>query len=129
MKQHILLIEPDKVLAKTYKAALGRAGYLVDWQLNAQDAITSVDSKHPVLIVLDVQLSGHNGVEFLYELRSYPDWQAIPVLILSAVTEAELGLSPETKKKLHIVQCLYEPHTKLAELIAVVRSLTSDTHE
>lgn len=129
MKRHILLIEPDKVLAKTYKAALGRAGFLVDWQPNAQGAISSVDSKLPALIVLDVQLPKHNGVEFLYELRSYPDWQNIPVVILSAVTEDELGLTSQAKTKLSIAGYLYEPHTKLSELIQVVQHATGKQDE
>lgn len=126
MKQHILLIEPDKVLARTYKAALGRVGFLVDWQASAQDAISSVDSKHPVVIVLDIQLFGHNGVEFLYELRSYPDWQHIPVIILSGLSEGELGLNQETKQKLHIVKYLYEPHTRLSELMEAVKTAAAD---
>ena len=120
MKKHVLLIEPDKVLAKTYRVALARAGIVADWQINAQDSIKSVDSKQPEVIILDVQLAGHNGIEFLYELRSYSDWQHIPVIILSTVTAEDLDLSDVTREKLHIVQYLYEPHTKLTELVEAV---------
>ncbi len=126
MKQRILLIEPDSVLARTYKAALGRAGFAVDWQVNAQGAISSVDHAKPSIIVLDLQLAEHNGVEFLHELRSYPDWQDIPVIILSSVAAEDLALNQKIRERLKIVDYLYEPHTKLSELIDSVKRAVKD---
>lgn len=113
----ILLIEPDKVLGRTYRGALQAAGYSVAVQTSAQGAIHSVDKQRPKLIVLELQLTKHNGVEFLYELRSYADWQRIPVIILSHIPAEEAGLSDALQQKLEISAYCYKPQTRLQDLV------------
>lgn len=81
--KHVLLLEPDIQLAGTYQRYLSSLGYTVTTTSNAQDAIERIDSKCPDVVVLELQLPGHNGVEFLHELRSYVEWQSIPVIIHS----------------------------------------------
>lgn len=90
MKHRILLIEADRILARNVSSYLNGRGYRVDWQVNPQSAIQSADTNPPDLIILDLLLAGRNGVEFLYEFRSYPDWQEVPVIIFSSVPESEI---------------------------------------
>src|SRR5665213_2102299 len=85
----ILLIEPDRRLAETYAKALVAAGHKVTARAGAQSAITAADGAKPDLVILELQLIEHSGVEFLYEFRSYPEWQDIPVLIHSGVPAGE----------------------------------------
>lgn len=113
----ILLIEPDKLLADIYQKALKQAGHKVDWVADAQAAIHSIDKKRPDLIILEVQLGAHNGVEFLYELRSYGEWSAIPVIVLSRLSQEDIGLSSAVKSNLGIVGYFYKPSTNLAGLV------------
>lgn len=122
-RQTIVLIEPDKLLATTYQAALNQVGFSCVWQSNAQEAIQSIDQSQPTLIILEVQLPTHNGVELLYELQSYPDLQEIPVVILSYIPERELGLTASIKRQLGIVSYLYKPTTSLDQLIAATSNV------
>lgn len=117
----VLIIEPDHLLAKTFCQALESAGVAAMSVSNAQQAITSIDTLRPDLIVLEIQLAGHNGVEFLYELRSQQDWQDIPALIVSVVPEADLGLSNELRQRLGIVGYAYKPQLRLQDLIERVQ--------
>ncbi len=119
----VLLVEPDKILGATYKHALQSAGYKIAVQAHAQTAIHSVDKQKPKVIVTELQLAEHNGVEFLYELRSYPDWQNIPVIILTSVPPNDSGLSSEAQKQLNIVRYCYKPATTLTNLIEYVNEL------
>lgn len=64
----VLLIEPDKLLAKTYQAALKTSGHKVRVASNSQDAINIADKTTPDIVVMELQLVGHSGIEFLYEL-------------------------------------------------------------
>jgi len=114
----ILLIEPDKLLAETFKGRLEKAGYAVHVAHSAQQAVDRADNNKPDVIILELQLSNHNGVEFLYELRSYPEWQHIPVIILSNVPPNEIGTDSKTMQQLGIVNYLYKPRTTLAQLVA-----------
>ncbi len=119
----ILIVEPDKVLAKTYKQALQAAGHKTAVQTRAQTAIHSVDRQGPKLIITELQLAEHNGVEFLYELRSYPEWQTIPVIVLSSVPPNEAGLSKDVMARLNIAKYCYKSQTNLEQLASVVQEV------
>ncbi len=116
------MIEPDKPLGKTYAAALAQAGFSVRIAGDVQAAIHEVDKKIPAVIVLELQLATHNGIEFLYELRSYPEWQGIPVIILSQVSETEAGIDKKMAQKLGIRRYCYKPRTNLKKLIEVLKT-------
>jgi CheY-like chemotaxis protein len=115
----VLLIEPDRVLAKHYITILRNAGHKVTACLTGQAAIQAADEKVPDLVVLELQLKGHNGVEFLYEFRSYPEWQHIPVVVHTLIPELALaGIS--TVPLLDIHTYLYKPTTSLEKLADTV---------
>jgi DNA-binding response OmpR family regulator len=117
----ILVIEPDRVLAETYYEALTSAGHGVVVTPSAQTAIMVADEINPDIIVLEIQLIEHSGIEFLYELRSYADWQNIPVIIQTQVPPGEFaGNRRLLKKQLGITTYLYKPQTSLRQLVGAV---------
>lgn len=117
----ILLVEPDRVLAKTYAETLIAAGYHVVAAATAQSAIQAADALQPDLVILELQLVEHSGIEFLYEFRSYVDWQKVPVLINSHVPPAEFNDAAEQMRtELGVSDYLYKPHTNLRQLLAAV---------
>ncbi len=121
----VLLIEPDKPLAKTYQAALRKAGHKVKLASTSQGAINKADAQTPEVIVLELQLVGHSGIEFLYEFRSYPEWQDVPVLIHTGVPYIELKDSWDLlSDHLGVSDYTYKPDTSLDKLINSVRQLT-----
>jgi len=122
-KHTILLIEPDKVLAKTYVRALAAASFETLVEPDAQAAILAIDQKKPDVIITELQLAAHNGVEFLHELRSYPEWQDIPVVVLSQVPQAESGMSEQAAQKLGIKVYAYKYQTSLSDLTKIVASI------
>jgi DNA-binding response OmpR family regulator len=118
----VLLIEPDRVLAKTYAQSLTSSNIATVIVNDAQNAIHAMDEVNPKLVVLELQLGEHNGVEFLYEMRSYPDWQSIPVIVFSRLGEQEAGFTAETKKQLGVTVYCYKPATSLDAFIEIVKS-------
>lgn len=121
---NILLIEPDRLLAKTYRQALSAAGHKVSVSATAQSAITAADDCQPDLVVLELQLIEHSGIEFLYEFRSYQDWQNIPVIIQSQVPAGEFNASRNLlKEQFGAVAYLYKPHSSLNDLLVQVNEL------
>src|SRR5689334_12321215 len=115
----ILLIEPDRVLAETYRQALLAGGHRVVCCASAQAGIISADQYLPDLIILELQLIEHSGIEFLYELRSYPDWQDIPVIVQTHVPPAEFSANRQLLRgQLGVRSYLYKPQTTLRELLA-----------
>lgn len=119
----VLLIEPDSKLAHVYSAALTEAGYEVNHVVHAQDAVHVADKAKPDIVVLEVQLAGHNGIEFVYEFRSYPEWQKLPIILFTMVPADSLQLSTQTIQQLGIVQYLYKPTTDLRRLVRAVKEI------
>jgi DNA-binding response OmpR family regulator len=119
----ILLIEPDILLAQSYAKALEVNGYDVSLATTAQSAITVCDKINPGAIVMELQMANHNGIEFLYEFRSYPEWQDIPVIVLSMIPPVEFKVNSVLWKELSIKDYLYKPHTTLSKLVDSIQSL------
>jgi DNA-binding response OmpR family regulator len=117
---HVLLIEPDAILSRTYAAALKASGHTVVTTTSAQAAVHLADEQVPDVVVLELQLGRHNGVEFLYEFRSYSEWLHIPIIVQTVVPPAELALAATLRRELGVVEILYKPTTSLERLRAVV---------
>lgn len=113
----VLLIEPDFPLATTYAAALRAGGYQVDHRAGAQAAVAAADAARPDVVIMELLLAGHNGLEFLYEFRSYADWQDIPIMLLTTVPPGEFAGSRTALAQLGISAHLYKPHTDLRRLL------------
>lgn len=121
---HVLLIEPDALLVRTYRAALEREGHTVQVCSSAQGAIAAADERRPDVVVLELQLVGHSGVEFLYEFRSYADWQGVPIILHTQVPAGEFAASRELLYgDLGVAAYLYKPQTSLGKLVRIVRQL------
>ena len=118
---HVLLIEPDRVLAETYLRALQSAGHTVVACAGAQAAIMAADQTPPALVILELQLVGHSGIEFLYEFRSYTEWQPIPIIIQTSVPPAEFNDSRRVlHDELNVSDYLYKPQANLGHLLEMV---------
>ena len=118
---HVLLLEPDVALGRTYRQALEHAGYSVSLSRTAQGALSAAEDRLPDIVVLELQLAAHSGVEFLHEFRSYSEWQGVPVVINThmrpqAIEEAGNAL----RQNLGVGKVLYKPRTSLTQLVRVV---------
>lgn len=128
--KNILMLEPDAVLARTYRQAFELSGYEVRRSVSAQDAVFQVDEVPPDVILVELQLVAHSGIEFLYELRSYTEWQHIPVLIHSCIPPSEFDGSMQLLKQfLNVRSYLYKPHTSLQTLLREVREAAQEIPE
>lgn len=113
---NILLIEPDRVLARTYASFLRQQGHAVSLATDAQTAVHALDSQEPEVILLELQMARHNGLEFLYELRSYSDWQHIPVIAHTMLPPNSMQMSSQFLTALGVIAYLYKPVTSLVGL-------------
>lgn len=125
MSAHILLVEPDRKLAMIYARALECQGYTVTSSMHAQDAIFAADAHKPDLVLLELQLSGHGGVEFLHEFRSYTEWQSVPVMLVTLVPPQSLALTAQTMEMFGIARYVYKPAVTLRQLCSLVDDVVS----
>lgn len=112
----ILLVEPDSQLSKSIKRSLTNFGCEVTVAQSAQSAIHDIDASRPDIIVLELQIPLHNGVEFLYELRSYSEWQNLPVIIYSFIQPIILRKMSKSLNELGVNTWLYKPESSVQQL-------------
>jgi diguanylate cyclase (GGDEF)-like protein len=85
MSNHkILLVEDDKLQARTTKEYLEKSGYEIVWVENGMSAIKSAKTQPFDLIVLDLVLPDMGGNEVCRWLKNTKDTKDIPLIILSA---------------------------------------------
>ena len=118
----ILCIEPDIVLAQTVVSYL-QAAHEVSWAHSGHHAIELMDKEPFDIIVTEHTFAGHNSFEFLYELRSYPEWQTLPVVLLTRSYLPDKVRNSDTWRQLGNIQYLYKPSTSLALLASTLNRL------
>ena len=83
----ILLVEDSKTIRRENEGALHRAGYEVVCAEDGETALESARDQHPDLILLDMILPKMSGPEVLRRLKTNPKTNAIPVVVLSSLTD------------------------------------------
>jgi DNA-binding response OmpR family regulator len=125
--KNILFLEPNKILGDTYFKFFSAKGFSVRIVSSAQDAITICDELTPDLVIIEIQLKKHNGIDFIYEFRSYPDWQSVPIIIQSMVPPREFPIDKKFWKDLNVVNYFYKPKMKLSNLLSEVNYFFSES--
>jgi len=85
----ILTVEDNDNIRRLISYNLKRAGYEVLQAANGKDAVRILQKVVPDLIILDVRMPEMNGFQLLELMRKYPKAAAIPVVMLSALSQPE----------------------------------------
>lgn len=80
----VLIVDDDHELVLVMHTRLSRAGYETDFAFDGRHALECVHRRRPDVIVLDVRMSGLDGLQTLERLRQNSDTRNIPVIMLSA---------------------------------------------
>ncbi len=119
---NILLIEPDKLLAKNLSSQFESKGVNVDYRFSAQTALDALDEKSNIhCIVIEIQLGLHNGVEYLYEIRSHAGWQDIPVVIHTSNRNVLHEEFRDGWASLGVRDILYKPQITFSKLLSTIK--------
>lgn len=117
----ILLVEPDRDLANVIKQAIERSGMKTKTALSSQQAIKEADQADIEAVVIELLIPRHNGLEFIYEFRSYADWLNTPIIIYSQLSSEELGMESTLKNEMGVITHLYKPTTSLDQLVSEIK--------
>lgn len=95
---HLLLVDDDPHLLQLLHSLLTPHGYQVTLLDQPQQFWQTLEQTTPDLVILDIDLDGYggletiaplNGIDLCQVIRSDPRWNRLPVLLLSAHTDAE----------------------------------------
>ncbi|MEP6616663.1 MAG: response regulator transcription factor [Ginsengibacter sp.] len=80
----ILVVDDDRDLLEVLKSLLTRKGFEVETDENWESGFSKIDKFQPQLILLDVFLSGIDGLDICRQIKARPQTCDIPVIIFSA---------------------------------------------
>jgi len=87
----VLVVDDEANIRALLRLELEAAGYLVREAVDGIQAIQQVKQSQPDLILLDVMMPGMSGFEVAAVLRSTPEANKIPIVILSIVDDRARG--------------------------------------
>ena len=90
ISQKILLVEDDKFLSSLLKNRLQKEGFDVLIAQDGEEAIESLKSAKPDLVLLDIILPKKSGFEVMNELKNDPQISRnLPIIIISNLGQPE----------------------------------------
>lgn len=121
MTRHVLLVEDEPNIVEAIRFLLTREGWAVDCHGNGDDAVDKVAELRPDLLVLDLMLPGKSGLDVLRELRAMPEFEALPVLMLTARGQSR---DRELAEQAGVSRFMTKPFSN-AEVLTAVRDLVA----
>lgn len=88
MRPRILVCDNEAPLRALIVAAVAGNGYDVHEARDGDESLRLARELEPDLIVLDMMMPGHTGIEVLEELRSEERFRETPVIMLTARAQA-----------------------------------------
>ncbi len=87
----ILIVDDEPDVVKYFESILEDAGFNVQTASDGFEALEKIKKKKPDFISLDLVMPKKSGIKFYYELRKNKEWSKIPVMIVTAHAQDELG--------------------------------------
>ena len=115
----ILLVDDDKLTIEMFTVAFQRKGFDIRVAFNGEQALALVSLEVPDAVLLDLRMPGLSANDVCTTLRAAPLTADIPILIISAATDAEVraavtGATAYVRKPVNLLE-LTALLTKLLE--------------
>ncbi len=92
----VLVVDDDQATREMLARQLDKAGWQVETANNGRQALVALEKILPDLILSDLMMPEMDGFELIEHLRRHAQWQAIPVVVLTAK-----DISSEERQRLH----------------------------
>jgi PAS domain S-box-containing protein len=87
--RNILIVEDSQTQADILKFLLEKGGYIVNHCHDGKQALASIRSVNPDLVISDIIMPEMNGYELCKRIKHDPEKKEIPVLLLTSLADAE----------------------------------------
>jgi DNA-binding response OmpR family regulator len=86
----LLLVEDEQYTADLVTLIMKEQGYQVSHAADGSAALEKIALlPPPSLVMLDIQLPHVDGITILETIRATPDWENVPVIMLTAVADQD----------------------------------------
>jgi two-component system chemotaxis response regulator CheY len=88
-KQKLLLVEDEEELVRIVQTYFRDEGYDVRIAMNAEEALVTLETFAPDIIVSDVRMGRMDGFQFLEALRAMPSRKNTPFVFLTIMDDRQ----------------------------------------
>jgi CheY-like chemotaxis protein/anti-sigma regulatory factor (Ser/Thr protein kinase) len=85
----ILVVDDEPINHSVIEAILDNQGYALHFASSGLEALERLSSVEPDLILMDVMMPGISGIETCRRIKSNPQWQAIPIVMITSLSSTE----------------------------------------
>ncbi len=124
----IMVVEDDTDSREMLCRLLMQEGWRVQAAANGIQAIELLKVEQPLLILLDLMMPEMDGFEVINKVRKKPDWQNIPIIVITAMdlTTAEHNLLADQVTNI-FQKGKYNQQQLITEVQGLVEDLTHST--
>jgi len=90
LRKRILVVDDEEEVRRLYTRVLSEADYEVIDAANGQEALAILAEERPDLVLLDIFMPRMNGYQVLQRMRADPRTQSIPVIAMTAYSDADV---------------------------------------
>ena len=83
----VLVVDDERTIADALAAVLERAGYTARVAYDGTEALAVIGREHVDLVLTDLVMTGMDGATLIRWLRSAPETQDLPVILMSMLPE------------------------------------------
>ena len=83
----VLVVDDEAGARRALMRVLEGQGYETIGACDGKEAMQTLESRTPDLILLDVLMPELDGLELLERLHEHPEWKGLPVVMLTAVSD------------------------------------------
>jgi two-component system chemotaxis sensor kinase CheA len=120
VRRPVLVIDDSLTTRMLEQSILESAGYEVDVALSAEEALEAAHRKRYALFLVDVEMPGMDGFDFVQRVRADPALRDIPaILVTSRSAPEDIARGRAVGAQGHIVKSEFDQ----AELLALIKPL------
>jgi CheY-like chemotaxis protein len=112
----VLVVDDEFDLTGTLRSILESEGYETRVCTNGKEALECLEAAKPDLVLMDVMMPMLSGFEVLRSMRTAPELEAVPVILMSSV-------APSVKREDYHWQAFLRKPFTIVTLVKTVESL------
>jgi CheY-like chemotaxis protein len=89
--KRILIVEDELVVRSIYRRKFEMSGYEVETAEEGTAALKMLPVFRPDIIQVDIMMPGMDGVEVIRQIRAWPEFRHVPILVLSSFYRPDLA--------------------------------------
>jgi two-component system phosphate regulon response regulator PhoB len=122
-KKTILVVDDETDVQTFLTTLLQDNGYETMTAENGEEALERIKGKRPDLVSLDITMPETSGVRFYRNIRESGEWKAIPVIIVTGISE-EFEKFISTRKQVPPPEGYVSKPINEKEFLDLVKKLT-----